>query len=435
MEKFFYIKTYGCQMNFADSHRLISFLVKNGFVQVFSPEQADIIIVNSCSVRKHAEDRMFGYLNSLKPLKKKGKIFCLYGCTANLYGSKILSKYPFIDVVCSPNRFFESIKILQEFSSYKKKVVLQGESNNPFLEEIPNIKNQVSCEVSITKGCNNFCSYCVVPYARGKLISKPPEKILDEVKKLVEKGVKEIVLLGQNVNEYGKDIGSIDFVKLLEEIHKIDGILRIRFLTSHPKDVPENLISSFKNLPKLCKHFHLPLQSGSDKILKLMNRQYTISHYLKIVENVRNFVPDISITSDIIVGFPSETEDDFMETYKFIEKIKFDELFVFKYSPRDGTESSKLKDDVPEEEKEKRHKLILNLQEKITQQINQNYKDRVVEIFVEKESYKKKGYLIGKTETNKPVFFKGDSSEIGKILKVKILEGFTHFLSGEIFSE
>ena len=418
-------------MNFLDSEKLETILLKNGFEKVDNPEDADVLIVNSCSVRKHAEDRAFGYLNSLKFLKNRGKIFCLYGCTANIYGSQIIEKYPFIDVVCGPNKIRESPKILKEALNGEK-IVCVGESDNPFIEDLINVGGKISASISITKGCNNFCSYCVVPFGRGRLMSRSPQSIIDEIKRLVDKGIKEIILLGQNVNEYGKDIGT-DFVSLLEKIHQIDGILRIRFLTSHPKDVPEKLIFSFGDLPKLCKHFHLPLQSGSDRILKLMNRKYTVSHYLGIVEKVREVCPDITITSDIIVGFPTESEKDFLQTYKIVENVKFDELFVFKYSPRPKTSASKLPDDVAKEEKERRHRLIYNLQQKITEQINKNYIGKIVEVLVEKESYKKKGYFIGKTHNKKTVLFRKEGNvKIGDIVNVEILNSSIHFLSGRI---
>jgi len=418
-------------MNFADSERLKALLLGNGLTEVSSPEEADVVIVNSCSVRKHAEDRMFGFFSSIKNLKKDGKVFCLFGCTANLYGERIFEKYKFIDVVCGPNRFGESISLIKK-AFEGKRVAATGESKNPFMDEILLADGEISCSVAITKGCQNFCSYCVVPYARDSLVSKSSEKILKEVKELAGRGVREIVLLGQNVNEYGKDSGGTNFVELLEKIHQIDGILRISFLTSHPKDVPEKLLLSFKSLPKLCNHFHLPLQSGSDRILKLMNRKYTISHYLDIIKTARSFVPDISITSDIIVGFPTESEEDFMETYNTVKEIKFDDLFVFKYSSRAGTSASKLQDDVPVKEKERRHQLILNLQERITEGINQGYIGKTVDVFVQKESYKKRGCLVGKTETKKTVLFKGDVSLVGKIMKVKITDSSIHFLPGEL---
>lgn len=429
----FYIRTYGCQMNFLDSEKLKVILLKNGFEQTESPEIADIIIVNSCSVRKHAEDRAIGYLNSLKPLKRKGKVFCLYGCTANIYGKEIIEKYPFIDVVCGPNRISESSEILKD-ALKGEKIIATGESENPFVDDVIEVGSEVSASVSITKGCNNFCSYCVVPFGRGKLVSRKEEAIINEIKKLVEKGVKEVVLLGQNVNEYGLDIDT-DFVSLLEKIHQIKEIVRIRFLTSHPKDVPESLIFAFRDLPKLCKHFHLPLQSGSDRILKLMNRKYTVSHYLGIVEKVRDVCPEISITSDIMVGFPTETESNFLQTYKLIEKVKFDELFVFKYSPRPKTTAAKLHDDVSKEEKERRHRLIYNLQEKITRKINERYIDRIVDVLVEKESYKRKGYFVGKTHTKKTVLFRKEKDvKTGQIVKVKIIDASIHFLSGQIYA-
>lgn len=417
-------------MNFYDSERLKTLLNNEGFIEVKFPEDANFIIVNTCCVRKHAENRALSFLSSIKNLKNK-KIFCLVGCIPSLYKEEIFVKYDFIDIICGPNSYKKFVNLLKEYSNGKIGLFEEDESLYkeviaPFVE-----KGKVSSFISITKGCENFCSYCVVPFTRGKLISKPIKVILEEVKILIDRGIREIFLIGQNVNEYGKDTNE-SFIDLLLKIHEFKEILRIGFLTSHPKDISESLLTLFKDLPKLYKHLHLPLQSGSNKILKLMNRKYTIERYQEIIEKVREICPEISITSDIIVGFPFEDEEDFNLTYKVIEKIKFDDLFVFKYSPRPKTEASNMPDNVPKSEKERRHKLILNLQDKISLMKNMEMIGKINEVFIRKKSFRKENSYIGRTTNNKPILIEDENKEIeGKIFKVKIIRGERHYLYGE----
>ena len=426
--KRFYIKTYGCQMNFYDSEKIMALLAKNGYDIVPRPEDADIIAVNTCSVRKHAEDRALSFLSSYKHLKKEGKILCLLGCTAGLYKDAIYKKYGFIDVVCNPNNYNKLPEVLP--LSSQKKICLIEEDGSPFISEQIVTHKQVSSFVTVTKGCENFCSYCVVPFTRGKLISKKPEDICREIKNLIEKGIREIILLGQNVNEYGKDTGD-DFPSLLEKINNIDGLLRFGFLTSHPKDIADTLILAFQSLPKLYKHLHLPLQSGSDRILQLMNRRYSLAQYMKIIDTARKTAPNITITSDIITGFPSETKDDFNKTVQTIKNICFDDLFVFKYSARPLTKSSAMEDDVPEEEKRERHKTILDFQEEIALKRNQRFIGEVDNVFVIKPAHKKRGCFLGKSSTNKTVMFTSPHSRPGTLEKVTITSADRRYLFGD----
>lgn len=416
-------------MNFYDSERLKTLLNGENFVEVSDIKDADFIIVNTCGVRKHAENRAISFLSSLKNFKNN-KRFCLVGCVPSIYGEEILKKYEFIDIVCGPNSYKKFVEILKNYNGGKFAIF---EEEQELFEEviIPSNKNTLSCFVAITKGCENFCSYCVVPYARGKLVSKPVNVIIEEIKALVDRGVKEIFLIGQNVNEYGKDIGE-NFVKLLERVHNIEGILRIGFLTSHPKDVPDELINSFSCLPKLYKHFHLPLQSGSNKILELMNRKYTKERYIEIIQKAREKVPDISITSDIIVGFPYEEEKDFEETYNLVKEIMFDDLFVFKYSPRPKTRASEFPDTVSKEGKERRHRLILNLQDKISIFKNRQMEGKIDQVFIREKSFKKKDTFIGRTINNKPVLIESKDNIRGKIVRVVIKKGERHCLYGDI---
>ncbi len=414
-------------MNFYDTEKILALLEKHGYSPVKSPEEADFVAVNTCSVRQHAEDRAVAFLSSHQYLRKQGKFLCMLGCTANLYGEKLLQKYPFIDIVCGAGNYERLPELLR---NRKRKVWVTGDSTHPFIDIPVANSGNVSAFVTVTKGCENFCSYCVVPFTRGKLKSKSPETIYEEIKKLVEQGVKEIVLLGQNVNEYGNDTG-IRFTEILEKIASFEGILRLWFLTSHPKDMPDELMASFKNMPKLYKHLHLPLQSGSDRMLKLMNRKYTVERYLEIIEKVRTAVPDISITSDIITGFPSESEDDFWKTVSVIKEVKFDDLFVFKYSERPGTSASMMNDDVPLTEKERRHKTILDIQEAISIERNRRFTGKTDSVFVLKKSRKKReGFFIGRSSSNKSVLFESFGSHPGTLEKVVFTSADRHYLYG-----
>lgn len=414
-------------MNDYDSAKLAALLKEQGYGQADAPEEADFIIVNTCSVRKNAEDRAIAFLSSQKPLKKEGKKLCLFGCTASLYGRKLFEKHKFIDIICGPNNYNDAAEILRSAT----KSCFTGDSENPFIDALPETGGSISAPVTVTKGCENFCSYCVVPFTRGRLLSKSPEKICEEIEHLAEKGVKEFILLGQNVNEYGKDTGAT-FAQLLREVHNLAGVVRIGFTTSHPKDVPCELIRMLKELPKLYKHLHLPLQSGSDRILKLMNRKYTLAGYKETVCKAREAFPGICITSDIITGYPSETPDDFSQTCKAVGDIVFDDLFVFKYSHRPGTAASREKDDVPAAEKERRHRIILDLQDGKSYLKNKEYEGRICDVFARNASSKKAGFLVGRTETNKPVFFKSQEINRGKILKVEIKKAQRRYLEGRL---
>ncbi len=401
-------------MNFCDTEKILALLESHGYRRAQSPEDADIIAVNTCSVRQHAEDRAIAFLSSHMPLRRQGKFLCLLGCTANLYGNKILEKHRFIDAVCGAGNYERLPEI---FENLPKNACITGESEMPFINRPVRAAGNVSAFVTITKGCENFCSYCVVPFTRGKLACKTPAEVYEEIKELSHQGVKEVFLLGQNVNEYGKGMNTT-FTQLLEEIHEIAGINRIGFLTSHPKDIPDELLACFKNLPKLYKHLHLPLQSGSDRILKLMNRRYTLGRYLEIIEKARAVVPDMSITSDIITGFPSESEDDFQKTLETIKNIRFDDLFVFKYSERPGTAASKMKDDVQRKEKERRHRIILDMQEAIALNRNSRFTGRTDSVFVLKKSGKRKGFFLGRSSSNKSVLFESSGAVSGTLENV-----------------
>jgi len=424
-----FIRTFGCQMNDADSERLMARLQKSGYQAVCQPHQAEIVIVNTCCVRQHAQQRALGYLSSLKHLKNQGTVFCLIGCLASMLGKKLLVDYPFLDIVCSPHRLPEFLEFLRK-AEEGSKCVATGESRNPFLEDLPESGGEVTASVPITKGCNNFCSYCVVPMTRGRLVSRPMEKIVAEVKKLTEQGVREITLLGQNVNQYGQDLPDrSNFLDLLYRVHEVSSVARIRFLTSHPRDVPERLVDVFKNLPKLYRHFHLPLQSGCDRILAAMNRGYTLFKYLDLVDRIRSVTPEISLSSDIMVGFPLEGEKEFRQTYNAVAKIGFNELFVFLYSARPDTAIFSLGDPVPYPVKKQRHAAIYGLQQLISREKLAFLEKKEVQAFVIRAS-QKKGYLVARTDFDQVVIIPGEKKLVGRIIKVRIITAGQNLLFG-----
>jgi len=439
MAKKYFIRTFGCQMNVADSRLFKEYLETCGYIQTEKLEDAKIIIVNTCTVRQHAEDRALSFIGELKKLKGKGiaspsarndmpKII-VAGCVAERVGEQLKKRFPYIDLILSAKdvEFFPEIfeKTFGERENIKEMWVPRQKSRPPL------IATPVSEFVTITRGCNNFCSYCIVPYVRGQEKYRPVEEILNEIKNLVEKGVKEVTLLGQNVNSYESN-GKIDFADLLTKVNQIEGLKRIRFLTSHPKDFKDKIIDAVANLDKVCKHIHLPLQSGSNRILELMNRKYSIEYYFGLVEKIREKIPDVSITTDLMVGFPTETESDFNQTLNAVQKIQFDFSYVFKYSPRTKTKASSLKDDVPLETKIHRHKILLDTCNKIANEKNQKLVGKTVEVLV--ESKNKDGFYTGKTQCNRTVIFDPKNTPedlIGHSINVKILSAKIHSLSGE----
>jgi len=360
-----FLKTFGCQMNFLDSEVAAGVLTGDGFELVDSPGKADIILFNGCSVRQHAEERVWGGLGALKKLKgKNGKIkIGVLGCIAEAHKDEILRRFPQVDLVAGPRRVKEIGIFLGEVINEGNRLVALGQGNDFLKDESFALrKNKTSAFVRIMVGCDNFCSYCIVPYLRGRERSRPSRDILDEISSLVAKGYEEVILLGQNVNSYGKGLEEvIDFAELLKQTAKIDGLKRIRFMTSHPKDISTKLIEVIAAEKKIVRHIHLPLQSGSDRILRLMNRGYSSGDYLTLVTKLRQAIPRMILSTDVIVGFPQETRDDFKKTYNLVKEIGFDNAFIFKYSPRPPAASAKMKDDVPLSEKEERNQILLAL--------------------------------------------------------------------------
>ncbi len=399
-------------MNEYDSERIEGILTKAGNYEFVGTEnQADIIIINTCSVRQHAEERALSYIGRYVNNKK----VIVAGCMAENFKSKLFIKYPKLFAIIGTYNIPYIDKII------KKGGLFTGENKDIYRADIIR-KKSIRSYITIMQGCNNFCSYCVVPYVRGRERSRPVSDIAEELKILADNGGKEVILLGQNVNSYFDENKKVNFPKLLKKLVKIEGIERIGFMTSHPKDLSDELIETVAAEVKLCRHFHLPVQSGSDNILKLMNRKYTSTLYAERVSKIRERIKDVAITTDILVGFPCENEKDFKDTVRLVEDVRFDDAFVFKYSVRQGTEAAKLNDDVPEEEKLRRLNYILEIQKRISEDINKGLLGKIVEVLAMERSLRNREELKTTTGTNKKVYVKGNDDMIGKILRVKITE-------------
>ncbi len=437
----FHIRTFGCQMNVHDSERLAGVLEGEGYSFVTSQESADLVVINTCSVRDKADQKFFsdlGRLKKVKALRPEMKI-AVAGCIAQQQGREIQSRFPHVDVILGPQNIATLPELLAKTSSC---VVATGENQDYHLRKVPAIRaGGHRAWVPVMYGCDNFCSYCIVPYTRGREQSRPVKDVIDEVLSLADQGYSEITLLGQNVNSYGKGLSDgMDFPALLEQIHLLEGIKRIRFVTSHPKDLSERLMETFRDLPKLCNHMHLPVQAGSDRVLERMNRGYTVSEYLDKIERLRKLVPDMAFTTDIIAGFPGEEESDFEETVKVVRTVEYDGIFAFKYSKRPHTKARFFNDQVSEVEKGRRLNIILSIQDEISKLKNKVLVGTVQEIIVEGEgSAPKNGgsttHQMGRTRTNKIVHFESENNLAGKLVQVLIAEGLQHSLKGRILKD
>lgn len=436
-KKYLYIETFGCQMNVHDSRQMAVLMKSEGYELARDAQQADLILMNACSIREKAQQKALSELGRLTKLKQKKPqlLIGFGGCLAQHMGGKVYKRFPDVDFVFGTHNIHRLPQMVNQVVRDGKKITETGFS--PQITSIniyaPPANGSVSSFVSIMQGCDNYCAYCVVPYLRGPEISRTPEDITGEIKKLAAQGVKEVTLLGQNVNSYGKNLAeSCDFPTLIKKINEIDGIERIRFTTSHPKDLSEALIDCFASVSKLCEHIHLPVQSGSSRVLKLMNRKYTAEEYLQKVDDLRRVCPSISITSDIIVGFPGETQRDYQETIDMMEKIRFDSVFSFMYSAREGTAACSLPQAVPLEEKRLRLEELQQLQEKHTQEKNTALEGSVQEVLVEGRSKNSKQDAMGRTRSWKIVNFNGLPEMTGNLVRVEITRGFLHSLRGKI---
>ena len=429
-----YIKTYGCQMNEYDSEIMAGLLRESNYSLTPNLEEADLVILNTCYVREKVKQKVYSKLGEIKKLKEKNPHLLLgvCGCLVQREPEEVLQQAPYVDFVLGTRSFHNLSLVLKEMSRDHRRIMRLEEEAVP--EGLPRIrKRSFSAYVTVIRGCNNFCSYCNVPYVRGRERSRSPENILREIRELSYQGYKEVILLGQNVNSYGKDLKEgMDFADLLTEVNRIEGIERIRFTTSHPKDVSNKLIESMRDLEKVCEHLHLPLQAGSDKILRRMNRGYTRQDYMDLVSRVRQAIPEVSLTTDIIVGFPGEDEDDFEDTLDIVKKVRFDGAFTFCYSRLRGTLSAGFKDQIPEEIKKERIRRLIDAQGKIIQERNRSLIGKKFEILVEGASKRNPDELQGRTRGNKMVIFKGGRDLIGKLISVKIVDSSQWALRGEI---
>ena len=435
--KTYHVVTMGCQMNARDSEKLVGILDEIGCTASETEEAADLVIYNTCCVRENAEQRVYGRLGYLKSFKKKNPKMKIALCGCMMQEKVVLEKlkksYPQVDLIFGTHNIYKFAELLQAMLDSDSRIIDIWQEHQEIVEDLPSIrKHSFKASVNIMYGCNNFCTYCIVPYVRGRERSRKPENILAEIRSLVADGVKEIQLLGQNVNSYGKNLENpVSFAQLLEQVNGIEGLERIRFMTSHPKDLSQELIDAMAKLDKVCPHFHLPLQSGSDRLLQEMNRHYDQAKYLDIVRRLKEAVPDVSITTDIIVGFPGETREDFLETVKVAEAVRFDGGFTFIYSKREGTPAA-LMEQVPPEESKKNFDELLELMNRIGYENNQKWVGKTVKVLAEEISRNDHRMLTGRTEHNILVHFVADRSRLGEVIEVKVTEATAFYMSGEM---
>lgn len=447
--KYLYVYTIGCQMNVYDSEMFGRVLRPLGYIPAETFEEADLIIVNTCSVRKKAEEKAFSFLGRLQTLKKKNPelVVAIGGCVAQQEGANIVNRMPWVDIVFGTRAVGRLPGIIRQFEDTGNRVV-DVTLDNVQIEALPPENEEyqapVSSFVTIMRGCDNFCSYCIVPYVRGREISRSPENIIREIETLVERGTREVTLLGQNVNSYGLKEDICSFPDLLRQVSKIKGLLRIRFATSHPKDLSDDLIKAYGELDTLCNHIHLPVQSGSNRLLELMNRKYTRERYIEQIEKLRAVRPDIAVSSDMIVGFPGETDEDFEMTLDLIRTVEYDGLFAFKYSDRPHAPAVDFPDKVPDDVKKKRLEALLRLEKSLSQKKNDAYVGRIEPVLVEGMSKKIKEdgqrEWSGRTSSNKVVNFTmaGDMAVdqvVGRMVKVQIEKPLPHSLWGRMVEE
>ncbi len=437
-----YLRSFGCQMNDYDSARIVDLMRETcGYERVLTPEEADLVVIVTCSIREKAQEKTFSDLGRIREIKKLRPHMrvAVGGCVASQEGENILKRAPWVDVIFGPQTLHRLPRLLEERDKTGR---AQVDISFPEIEKFDHLPapcaRGATAFVSIMEGCSKYCSYCVVPYTRGEEISRPLMDVLVECAHLAEQGVKEITLLGQNVNAYlgqGLDGKPVDFALLLEYVSEISGIERIRYTTSHPKEFSDRLIEAYGKLPKLANHVHLPVQSGSDRILAAMKRGYTHDWYLDRVAKLRAVRPDIYIATDIIVGFPGETEDDYNETMRLIDEVKFDASFSFVYSKRPGTPAAELPDDTPQELKLKRLQHLQAVIEENAKRLSEAMLGNVERCLVFDHARRGEGQLSARTDNNRVVNFKGDASLIGKMVNVRITEVFAHTLGGELVEE
>ena len=435
-----FCKTFGCQMNEKDSEKLLGILETMGYQEV-DTEEADLLLFNTCTVRENANTKLYGHLGQVKKMKEKNPHMMIGLCGCMMQEPHVIEKikesYRFVDIVFGTHNIFKLAELLKARVDSGSMIVDIWKDTDQIVEDLPSDRKfSFKCGVNIMYGCNNFCSYCIVPYVRGRERSRKPEDIIKEIRKVVSEGVKEVMLLGQNVNSYGKTLEEpMSFAELLREVEKIEGLERIRFMTPHPKDLSDELIEVMADSEKICSHMHLPMQSGSSRLLKLMNRHYTKEQYIALAKKIQERIPGVSFTSDIIVGFPGETEEDFEETLDVVRKVRFDSAFTFIYSKRTGTPAAAMEDQVPEDVVKERFDRLLKEVQDISAEVCGRDVHTVQEVLVEETDSHGPGLMTGRLSNNTVVHFPGDVSMIGKILPVYLEESRGFYYMGHVAEE
>jgi len=437
MIKKYYLETFGCQMNVVDSEQIAGLLEDLGYEPASAPETADLILLNTCTIRERAERKVVGHLWQFKPLKefKPDLVIAVGGCVAQQEGGRLLEQLPHVDLVFGTHNIHRLPELLEKAKAGGRcqEVAFLDKETRLGLFPKRRCHGAVSRFVTVMQGCDNFCAYCVVPHVRGREISRPSPEIVAEVRQLAENGTREVTLVGQNVNSYGRNLAhEISFAELLGLVHEVSGIERIRFVTSHPRDISDELIRCFAELPKLCSHVHLPLQSGSDRILELMGRGYSRQAYLEKVTFLKRACPEIRLTTDIIVGFPGETERDFQDTLEVVEKVRYADAFTFLYSPRPNTRALNLQDDTSAALKQERFQRLLDVQEAVSLATWEGDVGRLLPVLVEGESRQGNGQLFGRTEWNRIVNFIGNPELVGRTVPVRIVASYKNSQLGEL---
>lgn len=438
--RYYLITTYGCQMNEHDTETMQGLFEQMGYTSTQDKQQADVILLNTCAIRENAEDKVFGELGHLKHLKleKPSLILGVCGCMSQEESvvHRILQKHSFVDLIFGTHNIHNLPALIKEAHYSKELVVEVWSKEGDIIENLPKKREGMKAWINIMYGCDKFCTYCIVPYTRGKERSRRPQDVIAEVRDLARQGFKEITLLGQNVNAYGKDFDDIQYTfgNLMDDIHKID-IPRVRFSTSHPRDFDDHLIEVLAKRGNLVEHIHLPVQSGSTEILKRMSRKYSRERYLELVFKIKKAIPDVVLTSDIIVGFPGETDEQFEDTMTLVKEVQYDSIFSFIYSPRAGTPAADMEDNVPMEVKKARLQRLNTLINEISRQKNEGLKNQIMEVLVEGESKNNPDVLSGRTRTNKMVHFTGSRDLVGQLVKIRITEPQTWVIKGEMVAE
>lgn len=427
-----YVETYGCQMNVADTEVVLGVMNGAGFVPTNQPDTADLILINTCSVRDNAEQRAHQRISELKEYKRRNPevLIGVLGCMAERLRVSLIEKNNLVDLVVGPDEYRKLPKLVNDAYAGQRGIAVKLSRVENYDDITPLRTEGISAWISVMRGCDKFCTFCVVPFTRGRERSRTLHSVVEEVRKLSAQGFKEVTLLGQNVNSYHD--GQYDFADLLAAVARVDSTMRIRYTTSHPKDMSDKLIETMAKYDNICKYIHLPVQSGSNRILKLMNRTYTIEHYLTLIEKIRKTMPGVSFSTDIIAGFPTETDDDHRMTIEIMKEVRYDGAYMFKYSPREHTKAWEMGDDVPDSVKLERLNEIINIQEEISAEINQKLIGETVEVLVERDSSRSKDDLLGRTDTNKKTLFPREDATVGEYRKVKIERTNAHTLFGKL---